>query len=467
MSVRQTLQQGLILLILTLFIGSPSWLVGKSEIRHAQRLAEARQERAAALRYAAAARRIFWQPALWEQAGLLALAGNDPALAFQYFEVAQTRNSLSPTGWIAWGDSCHRLGKVEQAQFAWEQGLPSPEAHRRLARLARHQRNLPKAIAHWEKVLEQQADDVEANYTLGLLLAAVSPRQALPYLVRAAQLDSNLNEAVHSMRISLNRAANEQASWFFQSGLGLTAMQEWDLAEEAFRRTTTLQPNYAEAWAWLGETLQQQGREGKAELQEALRLEPDSAAVQALYGLYLQRQGQLQQAISAFQNAVALQPSEAAWWAALGSAYEQSGDLVAALSCYRQAVQQSSQDALYWRALITFCARNRIHLEDVALPALRTLFDLAPEAWYAHDLLGQVLLAMGDLPGAYAAFQKALTIAPQQTEIYLHLGKFYFQKGDTLAACNAFRQGRKKGQTNLSWQAQRLWEQYCLPWFLP
>lgn len=467
MPAYRAFQQGLILLVLGLFIGSPAWLVGYSEMRHAQRLEEAGQERAAALRYAAAARRIFWRPDLWEQAGLLALAGDDPTLASQYLEIAYARDSLSPSGWIALGDAHYRLGKVEEAQSAWEQALPNAEAHRRLARLARQQRNIPDAMAHWQQVLQEQGDDVEANYTLGLLLAATSPRQALPYLLHAAQFDSDLNEAVQSLRFSLNRAADEPASWFFQSGLGLAAIHEWDLAEEAFRQTKTLQPNHAEAWAWLAEALQQQGQEGKAELQEALRLQPNSATVQALYGLYLQRRGQLSQAISAFQNAIALQPSESSWWAALGNAYEQSGDLVAALSCYRQAVQQSPQDALYWRALITFCLRNQIHIEDIALPATRTLFALAPETWYAHDLLGQVLLAMGDFPGAYAAFQKALEMAPQQVEIYVHLGTFYLQKGDTLAACNAFQRGRAINPASVSWQTERLWEQYCLPLFTP
>lgn len=467
MPVRRALQQGLLLLLIVLLLVAPGWLAGEHDIRRARYLAANGQGRAAALTYAAAARRFFWQPELWEQAGLAALAGDDPALASHYLERAQAHGALSSLGWLAWGDAHYRLGEGEQAQSAWEQALPEKEAYRRLARLARQQGDLPQAIACWEQLLKDQAEDAEANYTLGLLLTATSPDRALPYLVRAAQLDTNLEEAVHTIRTSLNRAGSEPASRFFQGGLGLAAVQAWDLAEEAFRRTTMLQPAHAEAWAWLAETLQQQGQDGTAALQEALRLDPGSATVQALYGLHLQRQGQIQQAISAFQNATALQPAEAAWWAALAGAYEQEGELVGALAGYQKAAQQAPQNALYWRTLIEFCLRHQIHIQDVALPATRTLFALAPEAWYAHDLLGQVLLAMGDLPGAYAAFQKALELAPQQVELYLHLGEYYLQSGHISAACNAFQRGREVNPAAWSWQAERLWEQYCSPRLSP
>lgn len=461
MSLPDYLRRTLILLLLALLILAPPWLVGQSEVHRARWLAASGQEEAAALAYASAARRIFWQPGLWEQAGLLALAGGEPTSALRYFNAARERGALSVQGWIGLGDALYRLAETEQARQAWEQALPDPEAYRRLARLATRQKHFADAMTHWQSVLDQRPDDVEASYRLGLLLVAFQPQQALPYLLHAARLDPGLEESVYALRTSLNRADRDPASWFFQGGLGLASVQEWDLAGEAFHQALALQPDHAEAWAWLGEVLQQQGLDGRQELEQALRLATDSATVQAFYGLYLQRQGEIEQAISAFQTALRLEPGQAAWWAALAGAYEQEGDLITALSYYQKAAALTPRETTYWRALINFCLRHQSYIQDVALPAVRTLLELAPEAWYAHDALGQVLLAMGDLPGAQAALQKALTLAPNQGEIYVHLAMFYLQKGDRSAACNALQRAYTRNPAALSWETQRLREQFC------
>jgi len=461
MSWRAVLRQSLILLVILLLLVAPSWLTGQAELRRAGQLAATGQNKAAALAYASAARRLFWKAGLWEQAGLLALAANDAVQANQYFDAALQRDTLSPQGWIARGDAFYQLGATESARQAWEHALPEAEACRRLARLARREKSLNRAITLWQQVLAQQPDDAEASYTLGLLLTATAPQQALPYLLRAAQSDANLEEAVHALRTSLNRATSDPASWYFQGGLGLTAVQAWDLAEVAFRHALALQADHADAWAWLGETLQQQGQSGEAELHQALQLAPDSATVQALYALSLQRQGQNARAITAFQKALALAPEEAAWWAALGGAYEQDGNLSAALTSYRQAAQLRPQDTLYWRVLIQFCLRHRLYLQTIALPATQTLLHLAPDAWYAQDLLGQVLLALGDMPGAQVALEKALKSAPRQPEPYLHLAQLYLEKGDRAAACHALQHGQMLNPAAMPWEAQRLWEQFC------
>ncbi len=463
MSARGIIRQVFILAVLGLLILAPSWVVGWSEVQRARQLVAAGQVGAAATAYASAAQRLFWRPQLWEQAGQLALASGDPALACRYFASARERHALSTQGWIGWGDALYQLTDTEQARQAWQQALPEPEAHRRFARLAMQQRNFAEAITHWQSVLKQRPEDIEANYRLGLLLAATQPKQALSYLMQAAQLDSGLADAVHALRTSLNQAGREPASWFFQGGLGLASIQEWELAEEAFRQALARQPDQAEAWAWLAESLQQQGKDGQQELEQALRLHPDSATVLAIYGMYLQRQGKPDQAIATFQTVLRSQPTEAAWWAALASVYEQEGDLIRALAHYQKAAQLAPSETTYWRALIRFCLRHHVYVQEVALPATRTLFDLAPDAWYSQALFGQVLLEMGDIPGAQAALQQALTLAPNQAEVYLALTMLYLQKGDSLAACHALQRANILNPAALSWEMQRLREQLCPP----
>jgi tetratricopeptide (TPR) repeat protein len=46
-------------------------------------------------------------------------------------------------------------------------------------------------------------------------------------------------------------------------GQRLAELGEWDVAEAAFTAAVSLAPNYAEAWAFLGETRQHLGKDGR------------------------------------------------------------------------------------------------------------------------------------------------------------------------------------------------------------
>ena len=145
---------------------------------------------------------------------------------------------------------------------------------------------------------------------------ALAPSKALPELMQAAQIDPALDATVQSLRSALNTAflSDDRAYQFVISGRALGASENWDLAAEAFRNAIAVRADYAEAWAWLGEAKQQQGQDGSAEIERALALNPNSAMLQSLYGLYLQRQKQPEKALAAFQKAATLEP-EKSWLA--------------------------------------------------------------------------------------------------------------------------------------------------------
>jgi tetratricopeptide (TPR) repeat protein len=130
----------------------------------------------------------------------------------------------------------------------------------------------------------------------------------------AASLDPDLDPAVLVLRANLNAAflEEEPAYWFLLSGRGLLAIGELDLAQAALERATVLRPDYAEAWAWWGEARQQAGLDGSYQVMQAVRLNPSSALVQALAGMYWQRQEQPERALLAFQQAAAGDPQNPA-----------------------------------------------------------------------------------------------------------------------------------------------------------
>jgi len=469
--LRRVLKNILILFGLSLLIIGPGLLAGWEDLRQAERAMGEERFAAASSYYSLAARRLPWQPALWEHAAQAALSGGDPQAAIPLFERAEDKKALSPQGWLAWGDAYQQRGDLASALATWQAGIvqhgPSAAIYARLARAYRLRGDYPAAITAWHALLDLNAGDADAHYQLGLLLAAIAPELALPELMQAARLDPGLDAPVQGLRASLNAAllVDDRPYQLLISGRALAALGEWDLAAEAFRRAVAARRDYAEAWAWLGEARQHMGADGLPDLQRALLLDPDSPSVSALVGLYWQRQGRADQALAYFQKAVRLEPGNAAWQAAAGSAAEQTGDLVKSLAYYKQAVALDPQGAAYWRSLAAFCARYQVEVTETGLPAARHLIELAPKNWQSQDVMGQVAQAAGDPLSAEKYYLGALELAPEQAAPHFHLGVLYLLMGRAQPAYDNLAKARKLDPDGpYGWQAGRLLERYFPLW---
>jgi tetratricopeptide (TPR) repeat protein len=422
---------------------------------------------AAASDYSAAARLLPWQPALWERAAQAALASGHPQAAIPLFERAGDKKALSLQGWLAWGNAYQQSGDIASALTTWQAGIEqygsSAAVYARLAQAYNLQGDYPAAITAWSALLDLDEGNADAHFRLGLLLAATTPELALPELMQAARLDPGMDATVQGLRASLNAAllVDNRPYQLLISGRALATLGEWELAAEAFRRVVAARPDYAEAWAWLGEAHQHLGADGLPDLQRALLLDPDSPGVNALVGLYWQRQGQAGQALAYFRKAMRLEPGNAAWHAAAGSAAEQSGDLVAALAYYKQAVALDPQGATYWHSLASFCAQYQVEVTETGLPAAQRLLALAPQDWRSQDVMGQVAQAASDPLSAEKYYLGALELAPEQAGPHFHLGLLYLQLSRAQPAYDNLVKARKLDPDGpYGWQAGRLLERY-------
>lgn len=461
-SFRHGLGAGLILTGLLVLILAPRPLSGWLDLRMAQRRELQGDLPGAASAYAAAAERIPWQPALWQLAGEAAFSAGEIKDAIVYFQWAERHAALTQAGWVELAKAYQLNGDMADTIAAWKRALPQASAYAALADTYRQQGDLSAALEDWRALIALDTQNANAHYQLGLLLTATSPEQALPELVSAAQLNPKLDASVQSLRTSLNTAllSNDRAYQLTISGIALGGLGAWDLAGEAFRRATVINPGYADAWAWLGESKQHVGQDGLRDLQKAVILDPASAMIQDLYGIYWQRQGQTNQALAAFQKAVELEPDNAGWQMALGSGYEQSGDLVAALEHYEDAVTLSPQDASTWRALAEFSLTNGVDVAGTGLPAVQKLLALAPADWQSDDLAGLAAFETSNLAEAEQLFLKAIQIAPDQAAPHEHLGLAYLQSGDRASAYEQLIQATTLDPNGpYGDQAQRLLEQ--------
>ena len=460
-------RNALIVIILLVLILAPRPAAGILDIRQARRFDAAGNPAATAAAYASAARRLPWEPSLWEKAGDAYLIGKDYYLAESAYKFAIQRQALSPSGYMGWGDTMFALGNPGGAVDLWNELMDKGgDPSLLLPRIAHGYQDLAlysDEIKTWKKYLVYQPDNAAAHYRLGLLLATTSPADALPELMQADRLDPSLEPSVESLRSALNTAAlsDDHAYEFLVSGRALGAIGNWNLAAEAFRNAITVRPDYAETWAWLGEAKQQQGQDGSVEIERAIAFNPDSAMVESLYGLYLQRQKQPTQALAAIQKAAALEPGNPGWQMALGEAYEETGDLVTALEYYQSATKLSPDEATFWRALAEFSLRNNLDLAGTGLPAARKLVELANKDWQADDIAGQILLDTNDPVGAEALLKKAVQLDPSQAAPYLHLGLLYMETGDRAAAFSNLNQTKILDPDGPNgWQDSRLLAQY-------
>src|SRR5690349_24339868 len=135
-----------ILLLLLLAVFVPLVLSGYSEWKKAS---VTKTYAEAAIHYKNAAQRIPWHSELYELAGHEYYYAKEYPKADTVYQKAFQRGSLSPVGWVAWGDVLYLDGDAGRATQIWEQALaqknPSEDLYSRLAKVYKEQGNYSKA----------------------------------------------------------------------------------------------------------------------------------------------------------------------------------------------------------------------------------------------------------------------------------------------------------------------------------
>jgi tetratricopeptide (TPR) repeat protein len=418
------------------------------------------------------AEHIHWRADLWEQAGQLALEGEDFQAAIAYYEQAAAHNSLSPAGHISLGDAYAGTGDRQAAARAWQQALeiqgPSEALLTKLLETHRQLKDYPAAIADLQALTALRPANVTLRYQLGLLLATQRPEAALAHLAQAGEHDPNLNAKAQKLIGSIRTASlvGDPAQTLFEAGRALASIEEWELAAEAFRQATLTRPDFADAWAFWGEARQHVedysiNPVAPAELEKALSLEPSSLSANSLMALFYQRHARFDRALEYVRKVAGLYPENPALQVELGEVLALSGDLEAALQAYQQAVALAPKDPSYHRQLAGFCIRYEYRLREVGLPAARQAVLLNPKGTDSLDVLGQVFFVLGDLDSARRFYLRALEANPEHTPALLHMGLVYILQGQRQRARQEWSRVISLAPgTQAAEQAQRLINNY-------
>jgi tetratricopeptide (TPR) repeat protein len=439
------------------------------KLQQAARALKGNSPLSAATNIAESAEYFPWRGDLWELAGRLAAQGNDPASAIQFLTKAQQVAQLSAESKVALGDSYRARGDLAAAVQVWQQAPRNSEILSRLLQAHLDLKDYPSAVHDLNSLLAENPGDASLNFQLGLILTAIEPQGASAYLAQAGALDPKLADQAASLQRMIQNALffNEPAYTDVMIGRALGSIDQWVYAAEAFRRATSARPDYAEAWAFLGEALQHSPQvksdpsAGFAELEEGWKLDPNSLSVNTFLALYWKRQGRDDVALTYLRRAASLEPKNQMIQAEIGDTLTELGDLPSAQAYYQQAAQSDPSNPVYWKLLAGFCLIHQTQISQIALPASRQAVLLSPNDPEALDLMGQTLVMLQDYSNGERFLTRALQLDPNYAPAHLHLGMVYLLQGDVTDAHQELSLAQNLlPNSSTGDQAQRLLDQY-------
>jgi len=314
----------------------------------------------ASAQYEQAAHRLPWRADLLEQAALSALAGENPREAARLFAAAGAGGALTPDGLVSYGDALWIQGRASAALARWQRAEAAGVQNPAL------QRRLAAAY-------ELQGDYDHARVSLG----------------RAVALDPQNAQAQYRLAVLLAASAPAESLAHFA---------------QAAQIDPGLEPRIRPL------------REG---INQAL-LKQTPAEQLTESGRALSAAGELRPAVQALRAALDLDPKSAGTWSLLGQVRESLGedglpDLNTALDLAPRDPQVQIMQGVFWL---------RRGDEKRALPYFAAATKLDPQNPLTQAAYADALARTGDLNGAYAAYEQAIALAPDQADYWRLLANF-------------------------------------------
>ncbi len=299
-----------------------------------------------------------------------------------------------------------------------------------LGEMQRADGDFAAAGAAFDKVVEMDADHVDAHNGLGLCLAARGRlNEAIVCLQKAAEL------APESLGVKMN--------------LGTTLLSAGQAARAGvvFRAASTLTPTAVEAFIGWAEAASAQGQTVQAHraLQLATRRFPDSARIHAELGEYFEAQGEARNAAQCFRKSLALDEDDPHGWRALGNAYSDLGEIEAAQEAYARALRLRPDFAE------VICDLGVLAMDQGdpqgAIERYRKAVRMNPEYTVAHQNLAQ---AKKYGPGDDDEIRRFETLSRRKNlstdaraSLHFALGKMYDDSGAFESAFRHYEQGNR------------------------
>lgn len=161
---------------------------------------------------------------------------------------------------------------------------------------------------------------------------------------------------------------------------------------------------------------------------EAVRLEPTSAAAYRGRATAWQYLREYANALSDYNDAIRLDPADAKTFLSRGTVRHWKGDLEGAIADYSEALRldATSLDAYRYRA----SARSKLEQHDAAVRDLDEVLKAAPEDPSAHFRRAKALLKLGSKDQALSDLDQALRLDPRMTDAFEQRSALHEERGE-------------------------------------
>lgn len=342
------------------------------------------------------------------------------------------------------------------------------EIHAELGLLYSRQKDLPKAVWHYQQALNLKPDWEQLQYNLAVILHQLGDWQG----------------AIAAYRRTIALKPDFAAVYF---NLGVLHDQRIEIAEaiENYYQAIKLQPDYVKAYSNLGSIFAKQKKLTAAieVYQQGLKIDPTWGTLHNNLGQVFWFNQQSELAFRSFETAVMLQQNMVLAHQNLGKLWQQQGNYLKAIAHYQKVIELEPSNILaysycadllfthgdlqkavdyFHRAIaiqpkfvISYCQRfQKIKPKNLLeqaryscacfLEALQKKVDydqIYQYFWQTYVYLGQILFEYGGIRQAAVYFQQALQINPQEVELYLRLGNCLAKQKKIDAAMTIYQMG--------------------------
>lgn len=271
----------------------------------------------------------------------------------------------------------------------------------------------PEAIGyHFAAITLESSGEVADKASARLdRLVKIAPKHPLTQYLQAMfeQRKGNLTSAREHIAETV-RLMPDYLPGRLLAGMIHTGLREHVLAQEHLRAVVGRAPRHEGARRALALSLLDSGepQQGLETLEPLLDAPSPDVATLQLAGRIHVALGESEQAADAFEKVVAAKPEDARTRTQLGIARLLEGDLEEGVDELQAASDLTSSEGEADVALILINVRRGKF--DAAMAAQQELERKRPEDPRTHALKGGILVAKRDLPGARAAFEKALSL---------------------------------------------------------
>ncbi len=290
-------------------------------------------------------------------------------------------------------------------------------------------------------LIEYQPQDANVYFLLGMVVATYAPEEALAFLRLADDLAQNENIFAQQLYRTIDdaRASDHPAYTLASVGQYFAGTGNWKFAAFALQNAVLIQPDYAEAYAYLGLSKDQMGENGIIELLQAVELAPDLALPHLVLGMHWLIKANHDMAMNEFERAIELDPQNPAILIQIGATLEAKGELPSAFQAYRMAAEINPQDPKFWLLLAQISLEHEYEVSEIALPAARNALALNPLDAPSLDALGYSYYLLGDMKFAEKYLYDAVELDPSLATAQYHLGLLKFHQNESEAAIAAFK----------------------------